>query len=193
MSGVPDKRKHWENRYAAPDRSPGKPSEFLQALLPDLPPGAAIDIASGDGRHSLLLARAGHPVTAVDFAHSALTRLQSIARQDRLPISPVQADLTSFPLPCEHFTIAIKMFYLQRELFEPLKQTLAPGGVAVLETFLIDQKTIGHPRNPAFLLERGELLATFSDFEVLEHEEGLFDTGREMAYLSRLAARKVTH
>ena len=46
---MPDKRRHWEDKYGSPDRKTGQPSPFLLSILPDLPPGRALDIASGDG------------------------------------------------------------------------------------------------------------------------------------------------
>ena len=52
-------------------------------MLPSLPRGRAIDIASGDGRHSLALARAGFPVTAIDFARAGLATLRVAAPLSR--------------------------------------------------------------------------------------------------------------
>lgn len=187
---MPDRRRHWERRYADAARRPGAPSPFLQELLPSLPPGSALDIASGDGRHSLTLANAGYTVTAIDLSLAGLSSLIRTARERKLPINAVQADLESYPLPTNRFDVAVKVFYLQRDLFGPMKASLRQGGVAVVETFLIDQREIGHPRSPNFLLERGELGTIFADFEILRAEEGLFQSGREKAFLSRLAARK---
>lgn len=187
---MPDRRQHWEARYANPSRATGAPSSFLQSLLPTLAPGRALDVASGDGRNALALAKRGHAVTAIDIAGAGLARLRSQARDQGLSIDAIQADLEEYPLPIQYFDVAVKFCYLQRSLFARVKDCLAPGGVAVVETFLVDQREIGHPRNPAFLLERGELAQAFSDFEILVSEEGLFELGGERAYLSRLAARR---
>ncbi len=187
---MPDKRSHWEDRYSAPDRRIGSPSEFFEAVVPAHGDGRALDLACGDGRHALALARRGYAVDAVDLAHAGLVRLRDRARREGLRIDAIQADLESYPLPERRYDIIVKTFYLQRDLFAAIKRALVPGGIAVIETFLVDQREIGHPRNPAFLLDRGELGRAFSDFEILESHEGLFETGRERAYLARLAARK---
>lgn len=187
---MPDRRQHWEARYANPSRVMGAPSSFLRSLLPTLAPGRALDVASGDGRNALALAKGGHAVTAIDISGAGLARLRTHARDQGLSIDVVQADLEEYPLPSRYFHVAVKAFYLQRSLFTRVKECLAPGGLAVVETFLVDQREIGHPRNPAFLLERGELVQAFADFEILISEEGLFDLGDERAYLSRLAARR---
>lgn len=187
---MPDRRSHWEDRYRAGERRRGPASAFLAELLPRLRRGRALDIAAGDGRNSLFLAEHGYAVTAIDIAHAGLRRLQQCARAARLSIDLIQADLDGYPLPENRFDIVVKTLFLDRKLFPGVRKALAAGGVAVVETFLIDQKQFGHPRNPAFLLERGELASLFADFEILVCEEGLFDLGHERAYLSRIAARK---
>ena len=64
------------------------------------------------------------------------------------------------------------------------------GGAVVFETFIRDQQQLGHPRNPAFLLERGELAVHFSDFEQLSYEEGRVETESGPAFLARMLARR---
>ncbi len=188
---TPEKHGHWEQRYSAKGRRRSQPSPFIQAQIDQLgPPGRALDIACGDGRHSLALARRGHTVTAIDFARAGLLALRRSAAAEKLSIEAIQADLETYPLPADTFDLAIKAFYLQRNLFASLKTSLKVGGIAIVETFLVDQREIGHPRNPAFLLQRGELGEVFADFTPVEYREGLFSTGREEAYLARLVARK---
>ena len=186
-----DRRLHWEKRYSSADRRIGTPSPFLTGMLPRLPKsGTALDLACGDGRHALALAQHGLEVTAIDFARAGLDKLRRQALQNRLAIDIVQANLESYPLPEEHFDVAIKTFYLQRNLIPKMRTALRPGGIAIVETFLIDQRQIGHPRNPAFLLDRGELKAAFAGFDILEYREGLASTGTNEAYLARFAAVK---
>ena len=83
------------------------------------------------GRHALALAENGYAVTAIDFARTALQRLREQARARDLEIDTIQADLEHYPMPANRYQVAVKMFYLQRSLFAPLKAALMPGGVAV--------------------------------------------------------------
>lgn len=185
-----DRRQHWEERYRDAQRKRGMPSAFLASILAGLPGGRALDIAAGDGRNALWMASQGFAVTAIDITHGGLATLQRDARDAGLAIDLIQADLDAFPLPRDHFNLAADILFLDRNLFPAIKRTLQPGGIAVVETFLIDQRQFGHPRNPAFLLERGELAAEFADFATITYEEGLFELGDERAYLARIAARK---
>ena len=184
-------RRDWESRQRA--RSDGDirpPSSFLVEQLARLPGGRGLDLASGDGRHALYLARRGWRVEAIDFAHAGLARLLAIGRRDALPLDVVQADLESFRLPRERYDVVVNIRYLQRSLFPALKASVRRGGAVVFETFIRDQRQLGHPRNPAFLLERGELAAHFDGFEVLACEEGRFETESGAAFLARLLARR---
>lgn len=184
-------RSGWEAHYGdRRDEATRPPSQFLLAHLADLPPGRAVDLACGDGRHAIWLARQGWKVTAIDYARANLERLTHIARQERLPIAALQADLTEIALPPQHFHVAVNIRYLQRSLIDEIKSTLRRGGVIVFETFIRDQRQLGHPRNPAFMLERGELAARFADFDILASEEGRFETESGPAFLARLVARR---
>lgn len=184
-------RSGWEAHYGDQrDAGIRPPSQFLLAHLDQLPPGRAVDLASGDGRHAVCLARHGWRVTAIDYARASLERLSLIARRDQLPIVALQADLTEMPLPPDHFDVAVNIRYLERSLFDGIKSTLRRGGVVVFETFIRDQQQLGHPKNPAFMLERGELAARFADFDILASEEGRFEIESGPAYLARIVARR---
>jgi SAM-dependent methyltransferase len=184
-------RREWESRYRErPDGGICPPSQFLVEHWRRLPPGRALDVASGDGRHALFLARHGWTVEAVDFAHAGLARLLAVAQRERLSIAGLQADLEQYPLPRQRYDVVVNVRYLQRSLFDALKAAVRRGGVVVFETFIRDQQQLGHPRNPAFLLERGELAARFGDFEILAYDEGRCTTESGPAFLARMLARR---
>ena len=59
------------------------------------------------------------------------------------------------------------------------------------DTFLIDQRAVGHPRNPAFLLERGELLEKLNGERVLRYREGAVRAEAETSFRAGIVAVKV--
>jgi SAM-dependent methyltransferase len=183
-------RRDWETRYR--DRHDGEqpPSRFLLAQLGRLPAGRVLDLACGAGRNALLLARRGFVVEAIDFSRTGLERLAQLAHREHLPVRLVQADLEHFPLPSARYGVIVNVRYLQRELIAAMKRAVRPGGVVLFETFIRDQQQFGHPRNPDFLLERGELAERFGDFTLLSYEEGLFDSEGGPAYLARALAQR---
>lgn len=184
-------RDTWEARYAARAGTPLRPPSALLVRCRDLlPPGRALDLACGDGRNALYLAAAGWKVDAIDRSHAALHCLLAHARAANVRVQAVQADLTQFPLPVARYAVVVNVRYLDRARLPAIATSLAPGGVLVFETFLREQARIGHPRNPAFLLEPGELAARFRDLHIELYEEGLCETEDEPAYLARLVARR---
>jgi hypothetical protein len=52
---------------------------------------------------------------------------------------------------------------------------VAPGGVLIYETFIRCQALRGHPANPAFLLEPGELALLVAPMVVIRSREGDYD------------------
>ena len=65
----------WDERYAATDLVwSAEPNRFVAEELADLPPGRALDLAAGEGRNAIWLARRGWEVTAVDFSQVALDK-----------------------------------------------------------------------------------------------------------------------
>jgi SAM-dependent methyltransferase len=167
-----EKRSDWEARQRAsgPPRAP-EPSvvEWLELL----PHGRALDLAAGSGRHSLLLARAGFTVVAIDYAEAALRMLQTIARAERLSVWPLAADLSQFPLPRARFDAIVNTNFLDRALMPRLIESLRPGGALLFDTFLIDQAATGHPRNPDFMLQHYELREMLSPMDLVRYREGL--------------------
>jgi SAM-dependent methyltransferase len=130
-----------------------------------------LDLASGKGRHTRLLAERGHPVTAVDIDVSGLSGLR-----DNPHVETRQIDLETGIryFGGEQFAAVIVCNYLHRPHFAWLPDILLPGGVLLFETFAQGNEAHGRPRNPDFLLAPGELLKTFSPWlQVVAYEHGL--------------------
>jgi hypothetical protein len=54
-------------------------------------------------------------------------------------------------------------------------EAVAPGGVLIYETFTIAQAARGRPRNPAFLLNPGELPELVEPLRIVRAREGEFE------------------
>ena len=123
-----------------------------------------LDLAAGGGRHARFFRDRGFDVVAVDRQAASWEGIRF-----------VQADLedgSPWPLEGEQFGGIVVTNYLHRPLFGKIRDSLAPGGVLIYETFMLGNERFGKPSNPAFLLRPGELKAAFADLEVLGFEEG---------------------
>ena len=159
------------------------PSAFVESWIVRLAAGhvedlavakrrRALDVAMGRGRHALLLARHGFRTFGVDVKCDAVHEAVQAAAREGLVVRGWCADLTASPLPVGCFDVVVVARYLQRDLFEALKASVAPRGCIVYETFTIAQLAHGvGPTSPAHLLRPGELQSLFADWDVLFYEE----------------------
>jgi tellurite methyltransferase len=179
----------WDARHReAAQNSPAEPASIVSEWLPLLPKGPALDLACGTGRHALLLAMRGQSVTAVDWSGTALDILENHARKAKLHVSRadaaaladsrtrgirlIQANLEDIQLPDAAFSLILCLHYLQRSLLSQMAHTLQPGSMLLFETYTRAQLNYsGGPRNPAYLLEPGELRTTFPELHVLFYRE----------------------
>jgi SAM-dependent methyltransferase len=134
--------------------------------------GSILDVACGNGRHSLYFADRGHPITAVDIDTAAARRLAAAARFD-LEIVTADLETGEWPLPGRRFNAIVVVNYLHRPLFPHLRESLAEGGVLLYDTFAAGNERFGRPANPDYLLRPGELLREFgSVLEIVAYEHG---------------------
>ena len=146
------------------------PAETIVRWSPLVKPGARVlDVAAGGGRHALWFAERDAAVTAVDRDTTSL-----LARP-HANIRAVEADLENAPWPFagEQFDAVVIVNYLWRSLLPQLIDSVAPDGLLMYETFASGNEQFGRPRNPDFLLRRGELIeAIGSELIVLEYAHG---------------------
>ena len=164
------------------------PSSWLLETADLLPPerGRALDVACGRGRHALLLAAAGFAVDAVDRDEAALAFLRATADRLELPVSTARVDLESTPcLERDAYALVAVFHYLHRPLFPALVASLRPGGLLLYETFTVDQAALGRPRDPAHLLEHGELERLVAPLEVVRQRDGIHE-GRHVAAVAAI-------
>ena len=150
-----------------------KPAEHLTRFASLLPSsGRALDVACGAGRHSLFLAGRGLRVVSVDRSLAALEEGRELARRQGVRLDWICADLESYPLPAEAFDIIVGLYYRDPTMYERLRTALRPGGLIFYETYTRDQLHFSFgPRNPAHLLEPGELLEAFGGWDLVFYRE----------------------
>lgn len=183
----------WNERYTQGFVPfPDAPAAWLAAHRELLPRGGrALDVACGDGRNALYLARQGYAVDAIDASDVAIDALRAAARERELTVAPLVVDLEHEPLPPGPYDVVVTMNFLQRDLFGPLQEVLAPGGLLFYETLAQAHVTqLGRSFNPAYLLEEGELLRAFGGLEVIDHFEGVAERSGGARGVEAIVARR---
>jgi SAM-dependent methyltransferase len=159
-------REKWNRKYRE-GAGPTRPSAAVERFWSLAPPGRALDLAAGNGRNALFLAEKGFTVDAVDISDVAVDELKG-----RHPdLFPIQADLDSWEIPENQYSIILNIRFLSRRLFPYIREALIPGGVFIAETFLESPGEEDHFSRRDFLLRENELLHAFLPLRIRHYAE----------------------
>ena len=149
-----------------------------------------LDLACGEGRHSLAAAAAGATVVGVDQDEARLARARELAQWKGLPIDWRIVDLEGSWPDFGSFDAVLMFNYLDRTRLPQIRELVVAGGLLVIETFLTAQRDFGWgPTSEEHLLQPGELAHLVNPFRVLHGREVLepVDAERWRAVASVLA------
>jgi trans-aconitate methyltransferase len=134
---------HRNNRWAYGEQ----PDRQLVDAIAGIPPGPAVDLGGGQGRHALYLASLGFDVELVDLSEEALAQAARSAAELGLSLRTVRSNLAfyeppsglqvvvgalTFHLPARHASLAAA---------ERLGSALKPGGLLYLSVPGFDDGT----------------------------------------------------
>ncbi|MEO5338298.1 MAG: class I SAM-dependent methyltransferase [Magnetospirillum sp. WYHS-4] len=164
-----------------------EPSAWVRRFAPLVRAGGSVlDLACGGGRHARFFAGRGHPVLAIDRDTAPVADLAGPAVEI---LSHDMEDGGPWPLEGLTFAAVVVVNYLHRPLFPFLRAAVAPGGVLIYETFARGNERYSRPRNPAHLLEEGELLRLAGDgLSVVAFEQGIVERVPCPGVVQRLCA-----
>lgn len=159
-------REAWNARYRSAELVWGsEPNRFVaEALGAREPSGRALDLACGEGRNAIWLARRGWKVTGVDYSDVAIERARQLAAAAGVSVEWIRADATTLALEASAFALVL-VSYLQlpgpalRRVLERAARALAPGG----ELFGIGHarrnlaEGVGGPQDPSVLWDAQEI------------------------------------
>jgi SAM-dependent methyltransferase len=158
----------WDERYRT-THIQSEPTPLLMATAARMRPGKALDLACGAGANALWLAGRGWEVTAVDGSAVALEILR---RQAPASLRIRHADLEqgAFRIEPAAWDLIVICRYLQRDLFEPAKRGLKPGGILLAIVNLVEPGCEPTHTRAA----PGELASFFQNCEILHYRESSF-------------------
>ncbi len=154
------------------------------------PGGLVVDIAMGTGRDILFLAEKGFRACGFDRSDEAVKIARGSADGRGLDLTIVRGDANYLPFKTGIADGVIVFYFLIREMMPDLVAMLKPGGTLIYETYLVRQNTIDQPKNPAFLLDDGELRSRLGSLEVCFYEEGIFELDGKQRAIARFVGRK---
>jgi SAM-dependent methyltransferase len=165
----------WDERYSRQDYLwDVAPNRFVEAHLADLTPGTAIDLAAGEGRNAVWLARRGWHVTAVDFSPVGLEKARRLAQEHGVEgrVRTMLADALTY-VPSEPVDLVV-VAYLQlspEQQHTALKNAsswLRPGGTILVVAHDRSNVKLGHggPSDPDHCYEVDATVAALGGLEV---------------------------
>jgi 2-polyprenyl-3-methyl-5-hydroxy-6-metoxy-1,4-benzoquinol methylase len=153
-----------------------------------------LDVACGEGRHSLAAAILGAETVGVDRDETRLATARELAAAHNLSVDWRVVDLEEGPWPeLGRFDAVLVFNYLDRARMPEIRECVAPGGLLMMETFLTGQRELGWgPTSEEHLLRPGELARLAAPLRILHGREVLepVDAERWRAVASVVACRE---
>lgn len=187
----------WDERYASTDRVwSATPNVEVARIVGDWPPGRALDLGAGEGRHSVWLAQRRWRVTAVDFSAVGLAKGEKEATALGVRVDWVVADARSWHPPSHtaYDLILAAYLHLPEDVLSRATTWLAPGGALVVVGHALRNLTegVGGPSDPALLQTPDGLRAAAAGLDIERCEEILRPTDDGDAIDTVLVARRPT-
>ncbi|MCX7857424.1 MAG: class I SAM-dependent methyltransferase [Deltaproteobacteria bacterium] len=183
----------WERKYREGFYpSSIEPHWLMQRFWTEIKFGPVLEVAIGVGRDSLFLAERGYQTIGIDISKEALKMAKEKFLEKHIRnFLLINGDAFHLPFREESFGCIVVFYFLIREKIDELKRLLKPKGLIIYETFLKRQNLVDRWRNPEYLLDDGELLRMFIDFQCVFYEEGLLKIGGKQKAIARFVGRKV--
>ena len=185
FAGEQDKM-FWDRKYETEAYIFGKePVGFLREHIDLLPRGKALDVAMGEGRNAVFLAKNGFNVDGCDISEIAVKKALDLAKENNVKIHAFVADLETYKLPKDTYDVIACFYYLQRGLVPQMKEALKPDGMIIYETYTIENRERGFegPKNKDYLLKPNELLDLFKDLKIIYYRELVLNNKKAIASL----------
>lgn len=164
----------WDARYAAEPTLWGEaPNQFVRARLADAEPGRAVDLACGNGRNAVWLARRGWRVEGVDISTVAIEQARGRSDAAGVEVGWEVGDALAWkPAAPLDLALVVYLHVPLPELTALLARAatwLAPGGrllyVGHSRTNLT--RGVGGPSDPGILAEIADLAAAAEGLQVV--------------------------
>ncbi|MDF1597758.1 MAG: class I SAM-dependent methyltransferase [Acidimicrobiia bacterium] len=172
-------RDAWDDRYR--DREwlwTVDANRFVVQEVTGLTPGKALDLAAGEGRNAVWLAKQGWNVTAIDFSAVALGRAADLAARDGVEITTVAADLREYVPEAGAFDLVVLAYlHLPQDLLRVVHAraaaALAPGGTMVIVGHDLTniEDGYGGPQSPEVLYTPEDLVADLRSLDIVKAEK----------------------
>ena len=179
MSQLSGPNAQWNLRYGNQEYFYGtEPNDFLKENAHLVPNGSVLCLADGEGRNSAFLAAMGWDVSSVDISDIGVEKTKKLAANKGVTVDAQVGDLTTFDLGKNKWQGVISIFAhlpesLRQDVHRRVIESLAPGGVFLLEAYTVAQigRGTGGPQVPELLMSAEALARELAPLEIVQLEE----------------------
>ncbi|HEY6446841.1 MAG TPA: class I SAM-dependent methyltransferase [Acidobacteriaceae bacterium] len=172
-------RDRWNAKFVAGEAQLSEPDPLLLEACSDLPPGNALDLAGGAGRHAIWLAQHGWRVLLTDVSDEGLALAAQRSAEAavaltfrRESVEETLAWATKYQDVYDlRFDLITVFLFLAREHFSALPLLLAPGGRLIYKTCTSEHRRFQERHSLAYALHPGELGKAFPALETILYRE----------------------
>jgi SAM-dependent methyltransferase len=156
----------------------GTPNKLLIEAVAKRKPGRALDVAMGQGRNAIHLARLGWEVTGFDTSAKGLAEARELATAAGVTINAIHASDEEFDFGKEQWDLIAILNPTEKRSVHRVRQALKPGGLIVFECSYEDAAA--------------ELPKIFEGFQIIKHEDTIaeHEWARKPLRMVRLIAQK---
>jgi SAM-dependent methyltransferase len=187
IGGDGARRAMWDSRYEHGTGFDKQPNRLLAEAIQKLKPGAALDLATGQGRNALYLAERGWRVTGIDFSSEGIKQARATATSRKLKLELLEQDIDDYEFGTAKWDLVTMLYATDNEdWIERSKLSLKPGGLFVFEFFEKDDREEEGIRSE-------DLAEMFSEgFDILRNDVVVArpDWAQDSARLIRFIAKK---
>jgi len=187
----------WEEAYRSVESLWGlKPDHVLVDYAILVPKGKVLDLAIGEGRNGLFLAKLGYEVEGFDISQTAVERCLKRAKNEKLKIKAEVMDLREIKIPPNKYSLIISAWILNffkkaevKEILRKIKDGLKKDGFVYIGVLspndpgyenakknleMTEENTFLSPRMRSFIhyFTKEEVLALLTDFKIIYCAEG---------------------
>lgn len=167
----------WNQRYAGDNFLFGRePISLLKTHVGDLKKGKALDVAMGEGRNAVFLAKNGFQVDGLDASKVAVEKAHRLAGENQVKIEAKAQNLDFYLMPLMKFdTIVMAYFKPVKRFFSEIRRGLVLHGTFAFEAYMTDHLKHQSTPNPNIDFEDcyrpNEVLQHLRDFRILYYNE----------------------
>lgn len=153
----------------------------LMQRRPPVRPLKVLDMACGEGKDAVFLAKNGYLVTAFDLAAEGLKKGRQLAEKNSTFVDFYRADINDFELKDKYDIIFCSgaLHYItpekRSEVISKIKSHTVDGGLNVLNVFVEKPFIINKEKNDGRLWRSGQLFTEYYDWRITLMEENIFD------------------